>query len=94
MLHPNPSLGVPAGAFPFAFPTKILYALFFPPVRHLDPANFILFHVIIVILFGALNITKIIIMQFSQAPSYFFPLKLKYLPYNIILENNKASLFP
>jgi len=86
--------------FFFAFLTKIMYAFFFPPVRDLGPTHFILFHLINVVLSGALNITKIIIiiiiiiMEFSQAPSYPFPLKIKYLPNNIILKNNQATLFP
>jgi hypothetical protein len=80
MLHPNLRLGVRSGAFLFAFSTKILYPFLFLPVRDLGPAHFILF-CLIVMLFGALNITKIKIMKLSQAPSSFFPPKLKYLPY-------------
>jgi hypothetical protein len=45
-------LGLPSGLFPFGFPTYILYAILFYSFHVLYPAPPILFHLIILIMFG------------------------------------------
>jgi hypothetical protein len=44
--------GLPSGLFPPGFPTNILYALFFSPIRATCPAPLILLDLIILIILG------------------------------------------
>jgi hypothetical protein len=48
----HPRLAFPSGLFPFAFPTNILYAFRFSPIRATYPTYLILLGLIILIIFG------------------------------------------
>jgi hypothetical protein len=45
-------LGLPSGLFPFGFPTNILYAFLFAPIRATWPAHLILIELTILIILG------------------------------------------
>jgi hypothetical protein len=45
-------LGLPSGLFPSGFPTNILYAFLFSPIRATWPAHLILFYLITLIILG------------------------------------------
>jgi hypothetical protein len=48
-----PYLGIPSGLFPSGFPTKTLYEFLISPTRATCPAHFIIYHLIILIILGA-----------------------------------------
>jgi hypothetical protein len=45
-------LGLPSGLFPFGFPTNILYAFLFSPIRTTCPAHLVILDLIVLIILG------------------------------------------
>jgi hypothetical protein len=45
-------------------------------------------------IFGGVHVMKLLLMQFSPASYYFFPLKSKYPPWQIVLKHPQTMFFP
>ena len=96
ILSSHLSLGLPSGLFPSGFPTKTPYApLLYPPHTCYIPRpshSSWFYHPNNI--WWAVQITKLLIMQFSPLPCYLVPLRPKYSPQHPVLRHPKSTLLP
>jgi hypothetical protein len=79
ILSTHVRLGLPSGLFPSGFPTNILYAFSFFPIRTTCSAHLILLDPIILLLYLAKGTSyEAFIMWFSLTSRHFISLRSKY----------------
>ena len=88
--------GLPSGVLSSAFPTKTLYTPLLSPTRVTCSSHFIILDLITRITFGEeyMQVTKLLILEFSQYPCYIVPLRLKYSPQQPILKRFQPMFLP
>jgi hypothetical protein len=79
-------LGLHSGLFPSGFPTNILYAFLFSPIRATCHPHLILLYLIILIIWRRVQAMKLLIMQFSPTSCYLISLRSKYSPQHPVLK--------
>jgi hypothetical protein len=95
ILYTNLRLGLPSGLFPSGFPTNIIHAFLFSPnscympcPSHppwLDHSNYT---------WRRVQITKLLVMQFSSLSRHFVSLRYKYPPQHPVLNHPQSTCLP
>ncbi|PNF37901.1 hypothetical protein B7P43_G06196 [Cryptotermes secundus] len=80
--------------FPSGFPTKILYAILFSPIRAMCPTYLMLLTSASGYIWPRVQIMKLLIMQCSPAFNYFIPLGSKYSPHHLAPKPPQPVYFP
>ena len=85
---------LPSGLFHSRFPTKTLYTPLSSPIRATCPERLVLLDFITAKFQVRIQVTKLLIMQFSPIPCYRVPLRSKYSPQHPILKHPQPMFLP
>jgi hypothetical protein len=88
-------LGLPSGLFLSGFPTNILYAFIFSPIRATCPAHLIFLDLVILdYIWWKVQVMKLPIMQFCLASYHFISLWSKYSPQQPVHKHLQSMFLP